>query len=113
MQLSMTTRKSFASFSLVTDFTVTGERVGIFGVSGSGKSTLVGMLAGLLEPDIGEIMLDGACLFSSEKRSTFGPNKRRIAIVFQQHCLFPHLGYKRSPLSSAASISILWFAYCN
>ncbi|MBK5274373.1 MAG: molybdenum ABC transporter ATP-binding protein [Desulfuromonadales bacterium] len=105
MQLSMTVRKSFGTFTLATGFTVSGDSVGIFGVSGSGKSTLVSMLAGLLPPDSGEIILDGECLFSSAKRINLRPEQRRIAMVFQQHCLFPHLnvrnnllyGYKRCP----------------
>lgn len=94
----MTVHKRFASFSLTTDFTVSGDRVGIFGVSGSGKSTLVSMLAGLLKPDSGEILLDGECLFSSTKRINVRPEKRRIAIVFQQPCLFPHLSVKSNLL---------------
>ena len=105
MKLTMTLEKSFADFTLSTDLTVSGERVGIFGVSGSGKSTLVSMLAGLLEPDSGEIILDGECLFSSAKGINLRPEQRRIAMVFQQHCLFPHLnvrnnllyGFKRCP----------------
>ena len=98
MQLSMAVHKSFESFSLSTDFTVSGDRVGIFGSSGSGKSTLVSMLAGLVEPDSGEITLDGDCLFSSEKGINRRPEQRRIAIVFQQHCLFPHLSVKNNLL---------------
>lgn len=105
MQLSMSTCKSFGAFTLTTDFSVSGDRVGIFGVSGSGKSTLVSMLAGLTEPDSGEIILDGECLYSSATRINLRPERRRIAMVFQQHCLFPHLnvknnllyGYKRCP----------------
>jgi molybdate transport system ATP-binding protein len=105
MQLSMKVQKSFESFTLTADIKVTGDRIGIFGKSGSGKSTLVSMLAGLLEPDNGEIVLDGECLFSSKKRINRRPEQRRIAMVFQQHCLFPHLnvrnnllyGYKRCP----------------
>ena len=105
MQLSMTARKRFPAFSFCTDFTISGERVGIFGESGSGKSTLVSILAGLQEPDSGEITLDGDSLFSSEKSVNLRPEQRRIAIVFQQHCLFPHLsvennllyGFKRCP----------------
>jgi molybdate transport system ATP-binding protein len=97
--------KSFGAFTLSTDFSVGGNRVGIFGVSGSGKSTLVSMLAGLQEPDSGEIVLDGDCLFSSGKGINLRPEQRRIAMVFQQHCLFPHLnvrnnllyGFKRCP----------------
>jgi len=105
VQLTMTTGKRFGTFTLATDFTVSGDRIGIFGVSGSGKSTIVNMLAGLLAPDSGEITLDGDCLFSSVKRINLLPEQRRIAIVFQQHCLFPHLdvrgnllyGFKRCP----------------
>ena len=98
MLLRMTAKKSFGAFTLTTDFTVAGDRVGIFGISGSGKSTLVSMLAGLQEPDCGEIILDGECLYSSSKRINFRPEQRRIAIVFQQHCLFPHLSVKNNLL---------------
>ena len=105
MQLSMKVGKSFGAFTLAADFTASGDRVGIFGVSGSGKSTLVSMLAGLVEPDSGEIVLDGDCLFSSAQGGNLRPEQRRIAMVFQQHCLFPHLsvrnnllyGFKRCP----------------
>ena len=91
MNLSMTVKKSFGAFTLSTDVTVSGDRVGIFGVSGSGKSTMVSMLAGLLRPDSGEIVLDGEYLFSSDRRINVPPEKRRIAMVFQQHSLFSHL----------------------
>jgi len=98
MQLSMAVHKSFGAFTLTTDFSVSGDRVGIFGVSGSGKSTLVGLLAGLLQPDRGEIILDGDCIFSSKGRINLRPEERRIAMVFQQHCLFPHLSVKSNLL---------------
>ena len=105
MQLSMMVHKSFEAFTLSTNVTISGERIGIFGASGSGKSTLVSMLAGLLKPDSGEIVLDGEYLFSNSKGINLRPEQRRIAMVFQQHCLFPHLsvknnllyGYKRCP----------------
>jgi molybdate transport system ATP-binding protein len=98
MKLSMTVTKSFGDFTLSTDFTTEGERIGIFGKSGGGKSTLVNLLAGLLEPDNGEIILDDTCLFSSSKSINLPPEKRRIAIVFQQHCLFPHINVKNNLL---------------
>jgi len=106
MQLSMTVQKSFNGFKLSADLNVSGDRVGIFGVSGSGKSTLVNMLAGLLEPDNGEITLDGDKLFSSTRGINLRPEQRRISMVFQQHSLFPHLnvksnllyGFKRCPV---------------
>jgi molybdate transport system ATP-binding protein len=101
----MKLQKSFGSFTLSADVTVSGDKAGIFGVSGSGKSTLVSMLAGLVLPDRGEIVLDDVCLFSSSRKINLRPESRRIAMVFQQPGLFPHLnitnnllyGYKRCP----------------
>jgi len=98
VNLSLKVRKKYGPFSLAADIAVAGDRVGIFGASGSGKSTLVGMLAGLVKPDSGEIMLDNDCLFSSAKRIDQPPGKRRIAVVFQQHELFPHLNVKHNLL---------------
>jgi len=103
MELKMAVEKTHGDFNLQTDFTLTGEHIGIFGSSGSGKSTLVGLLAGLATPDRGEISLDGECLFSSSRHIDLPPQRRRIGIVFQQAFLFPHLsveanlfyGYKR------------------
>ncbi len=104
MELRVTARKSYGRFSLECDFTVNGDRIGLFGESGSGKSTLVGMLAGLVDPDDGEIFLDGDCLFSGSRGISLPPERRRIAVVFQHHSLFPHLnvmsnllyGFRRS-----------------
>lgn len=98
MELTMTVRKSFPGFDLCADLEVQGDRIGIFGASGSGKSTVVNLLAGLLKPDSGEIVLDGVTLFSSRKKIDLRPEQRRIAMVFQQHCLFPHLSVKKNLL---------------
>jgi len=98
VELRVKVAKSFAPFNLQTDFTVTGAQVGIFGQSGSGKSTLVSLIAGLSKPDQGEILLDGECLFSSERGIDVPPQRRRVGIVFQQACLFPHLSVESNLL---------------
>ena len=98
MHLFMKVQKKFDAFALTADISVTGDRIGIFGASGSGKSTLVSMLAGLVKPDSGEIILDGDCLFSSAKGINRRPDHRRIAMVFQQHGLFQHLSVKNNLL---------------
>jgi molybdate transport system ATP-binding protein len=120
MELRMAVRKSFGAFNLETDFTVSGDKIGIFGQSGGGKSTLVALLAGLAKPEEGEIWLDGECLFSSSRGINVPPQRRRVAIVFQQPCLFPHLsvesnllyGFKRCApqhrsIDFAALVSVL------
>ncbi len=57
-----------------------GEFVAIVGYSGSGKTTLISLIAGLLVPDAGEIVLDG------EPVTAPGPER---GIVFQQYSLLP------------------------
>jgi molybdate transport system ATP-binding protein len=98
MEIRVAAEKRFANFTLAADFTARGERIGIFGVSGSGKSTLIGLLAGLHQPDQGKIFLDGDCLFSSTDKINVPTERRRIAIVFQQPNLFPHLSVQSNLL---------------
>jgi ATP-binding cassette subfamily B protein len=61
-----------------------GGTVGIVGASGSGKSTLVRLLARLLEPDAGRILLDGVPIASLSLASL----RRSIAVVPQETILF-------------------------
>ena len=103
MNLTVSVTKSFGSFRLDADFASEGDRLGVFGESGSGKSTLANLLAGTMTPDEGSIYLDGECLFSSTAAIAVPPERRRIAMVFQDPCLFPHMnvtgnllfGYRR------------------
>ena len=62
-----------------------GEFVCILGPSGCGKTTLLRILAGLVEPDAGEIRLDGHDLTRVPARH------RGFGIVFQSYSLFPNL----------------------
>jgi molybdate transport system ATP-binding protein len=98
MKLNINLEKKLGSFSLQVKTSVSGERIGIFGASGSGKSTLVHLIAGLMQPDAGELYLDDTCLYSRRKGINLTPEQRRIAIVFQQAMLFPHLGVKANLL---------------
>lgn len=90
----MTVQKRFAGFLLDADFIVQGERIGVFGPSGGGKSTLVGLVAGLVRPDKGSIILDGETLFNSSTGVNVRTEHRRMGMVFQRPSLFPHLSVK-------------------
>ena len=70
---------------------LTGETWGLFGPSASGKSTLLSVVAGLLRPDRGRVVLDGEVLLDTERGAWVPPHERGIALVFQDALLFPHL----------------------
>ncbi|MBI3635000.1 MAG: ABC transporter ATP-binding protein [Candidatus Rokubacteria bacterium] len=65
-----------------------GEFVCVLGPSGCGKSTLLFIVAGLLVPTRGKVILDGTPL--SEVRDLY----ERIAVVFQEYALFPWLSVR-------------------
>ncbi len=71
---------------------------GVFGPSGAGKSTLLNMIAGLIPPQAGRIVLDGEVLFDARRRIQAPPQRRRIGLVFQDSQLFPHLSVKSNLL---------------
>lgn len=71
-------------------FTVeAGTFAALVGESGAGKSTLLRLIAGLEQPDTGEIHLGERPLSSA--RRLVPPERRGIGFVFQNHALFPHL----------------------
>ena len=62
-----------------------GDTVALLGPSGSGKSTLLRVIAGILTPDSGRILLDGRDVTSVPT------HRRNVGMVFQDDQLFPHL----------------------
>lgn len=66
-----------------------GERICIFGRSGSGKSTLLHILAGLLDADEGEVVVDDTSLFECSERERAAIRNRKLGFVYQFHHLLP------------------------
>jgi ABC-type sugar transport system ATPase subunit len=67
-----------------------GEPAVVVGPSGSGKSTLLHLIAGLTGPTEGGVSLDGRDLART------APGARRVAMVFQDAALYPHLSVRRN-----------------
>jgi molybdate transport system ATP-binding protein len=66
----------------------------VFGRSGSGKSTLISLIAGLLTPDSGRVIVDEDVLYDSERHLSVDTRHRRMGVVFQDARLFPHLSVR-------------------
>ncbi|AZZ94886.1 ATP-binding cassette domain-containing protein [Hahella sp. KA22] len=68
-----------------------GETVAIIGPSGSGKTTLLILLAGLEQPERGEIRLDGAVLSALDADGLADMRRDKLGIIFQSFHLVPSL----------------------
>lgn len=80
--------KKFGEFVAVHDMSLSierGEFISLLGPSGCGKTTTLQMVAGLLSPTSGKVILDGKDITETP------PNKRGLGIVFQSYALFPHM----------------------
>lgn len=68
-----------------------GEFVALVGPSGSGKTTMLSMLAALLQPSSGQILLDGQDLASMGERERVFLRREKIGFTFQANNLVPYL----------------------
>lgn len=68
----------------------------LFGVSGAGKSSILRMVAGLMVPEVGRIVLDDVVLFDSERKINLPARQRRLGVVFQDALLFPHMSVAKN-----------------
>ena len=91
LDIQKTLTSGTRSFTLSVQLQSEHQRIVIVGASGSGKSLTLQALAGLLRPDTGHIRLDGDTLFEATRDVWQPPQARRLAYVFQDYALFPHL----------------------
>src|SRR5205807_8905357 len=68
-------------FRLDVAFRAEAPVVGLFGRSGSGKTSLVNALAGISHPERGQVVVNGATLFDSERGIDLSPERRRLGYV--------------------------------
>ena len=82
---------TLARFPLAVHTSLGGGVTAIMGPSGSGKTSLLEALAGLRPRARGRLVLDGAVLLDTARRTNERPERRRMGYVPQDAGLFPHL----------------------
>ena len=86
--------KHFGNVGAVNDVSLTiepGSFLTLLGPSGCGKTTLLRCVAGLEDPDGGEIYIGDKLVFSYDKGISLPPGKRDLGLVFQNYALWPHM----------------------
>jgi molybdate transport system ATP-binding protein len=96
--LEVTVARQIGEFDLDVAFTMDSGMSVLFGPSGAGKSLTLALIAGLIRPDIGTIVINGAVVTDCARRIHVSTQERRIGMVFQDGLLLPH----RSVLDNVA-----------
>jgi molybdate transport system ATP-binding protein len=104
MTLTVDIRHRLGSFALDARFATGGDLVAVFGRSGAGKTSIMNIVAGLIRPDHGRVIIDDTAVVDTEKRIFVPRHRRRIGYVFQEGRLFPHLTVRQNLLYGR------WFA---
>jgi molybdate transport system ATP-binding protein len=102
--LSVAVQHRLGDFLLDAAFESGAGLTALFGRSGSGKTSLVNAIAGLIRPERGRILVEGALLTDTERRVFVPARRRHIGYVFQEGRLFPHLTVRQNLLYGR------WFA---
>ncbi|MCZ6547779.1 MAG: ABC transporter ATP-binding protein [Deltaproteobacteria bacterium] len=86
--------KRFGATQALTDFSIDvrqGEIFTLLGPSGCGKSTTLRIVAGLEDPDTGEVRLKGRTIVEARTRNFTPPDARNMGMVFQAFAVWPHM----------------------
>ncbi len=96
--LEVTVTRHIGEFELDVAFTVESGMSVLFGPSGAGKSLTLALIAGLIRPDTGTVVINGRFVTDCARRIYVSPKGRRLGMVFQDGLLLPH----RSVLDNVA-----------
>lgn len=99
IQLSLQKKLSAAGGEILLDVNFTlepGSLVTLYGPSGAGKTSLLRMIAGLLRPDEGKLVVNSETWFDNSLRIDRKPQQRSIGFVFQDYALFPNMTVRQN-----------------
>jgi molybdate transport system ATP-binding protein len=93
------------AFALELAFDVS-HTVALVGPSGGGKTSVLRVVAGLVEPRRGRVMLGQKRWLDTEQGVSLPPEQRRVGLVFQDYALFPHLNVRGNVAFGAEGRSV-------
>lgn len=85
-----------ADFILNVELEMQQQLLGIVGASGSGKSTLLKNIVGLVQPQQGSIQFNNRILLDTQRQIHVPMHQRKIALIFQNALLFPHMNVQQN-----------------
>jgi ABC-type sugar transport system ATPase subunit len=91
--------KRFGNVAAVNNVSLTiepGSFLTLLGPSGCGKTTLLRCVAGLEDPDEGEIYIGRNLVFSQKQGISVAAGKRGLGLVFQNYALWPHMKVRQN-----------------
>lgn len=83
--------KALEAFKLEVEFCAGQGALGLLGASGAGKSMTLRMIAGIVIPDRGRIVLNNRVIYDSSTGERVSAAQRKIGVVFQDYALFPRM----------------------
>jgi molybdate transport system permease protein len=89
--LEIRVEKALETFNLEVGFCAGRGALGLLGASGAGKSMTLRMIAGIVAPDRGRIVLNDRVLYDSATGEKISAAHRKIGVVFQDYALFPRM----------------------
>jgi molybdate transport system ATP-binding protein len=96
MSLDVTVRHRLERITIDVRLAAGPGLTAIVGPSGAGKTTLLHVIAGLIVPDAGTVVLAGEALVDRARGVVVPPDRRRIGYVTQDSRLFPHLTVRQN-----------------
>ena len=91
--------KKLENFDLHINFELGNEILAVIGSSGSGKTTFLNCIAGIVQPDKGEISLNGKTFYKGGEKP-LKIQHRKVGYLFQDYALFPHFSAEKNILYS-------------